>query len=55
MKKDDTVYLQHIRDAIQRLERHLLGVSWVQFRESELAQDAVVRQLEIIGEAARNL
>lgn len=55
MKKDSTVYLQHIRDAIQRTERHLAGVSWDQFCQSELVQDAVIRQLEIIGEASRNL
>ena len=55
MRKDNTIYLRHIRDAIQRVERHLAGVSWTRFWQSELVQDAVVRQLEIIGEAARNL
>ena len=55
MKKDNTVYLQHIRDAIQRTKRHLTGVSWEQFKQSELVQDAVIRQMEIIGEATRNL
>jgi len=55
MKKDDRVYLRHIHDAILRVERHLGGVSWDQFSQSELVQDAVVRQLEIIGEAARSL
>ncbi len=55
MKKDSSVYLHHILDAIQRVERHLTGVSREEFFESELLQDAVVRQLEIIGEAARNL
>jgi uncharacterized protein with HEPN domain len=55
MKKDNTLYLQHIRDAIQRVERHLAEISWDQFWQSELVQDAVVRQLEIIGEATRNL
>jgi uncharacterized protein with HEPN domain len=49
------VYLHHILDAIQRIERHLTGVSREGFFESELLQDAVVRQLEIVGEAARNL
>jgi len=55
MKKDNAVYLHHIRDAILRVERHLAGVTWQEFLESELVQDAVVRQLDIIGEAARNL
>jgi uncharacterized protein with HEPN domain len=53
--KDSSVYLRHVVDAIQRVERHLAGVSREEFFEGELVQDAVVRQLEIIGEAARNL
>lgn len=55
MKRDNGVYLHHIRDAIERVERHLAELSREEFLESELVQDAVVRQLEIIGWAARNL
>ena len=55
MKRDDPAYLHHIRDGIERVERHLAGVSWDEFLQTELVQDAVLRQLEIIGEAARNL
>lgn len=51
----DEVYRQHILDAIARIERHLAGVSEDRFRESELLQDGVVRQLEIVGEASRRL
>jgi hypothetical protein len=55
MKRDDTVYLQHILDAIARLQAYLTGVSYDEFLQSHLLQDGVVRQLEIIGEAARNI
>jgi uncharacterized protein with HEPN domain len=51
-KKDDTIYLRHILDAIQRIEEYLAGVSYDRFLQSSLLQDGVVRQLEIIGEAA---
>ena len=55
MKKDDTVYLRHILDAIQRIQEYLAGISCDQFLQDHLRQDGVVRQLEIIGEAASNV
>ena len=55
MKKDDTVYLRHILDAIGRVDEYVQIVSKEQFLENHLLQDAVVRQLEIIGEASRNV
>jgi uncharacterized protein with HEPN domain len=55
MKKDDTVYLRHILDAIQRIQEYLADASYDQFLQNYLLQDGVVRQLEIIGEAARNV
>ena len=55
MKKDDSVYLHHILDAIRRIEKYARGISEERFLANDLLQDAVVRQLEVIGEAARNL
>jgi uncharacterized protein with HEPN domain len=55
MKKNDTVYLQHILEAIGQIETYTTGVSYKQFLQERLLQDGVVRQLEIIGEASRNL
>lgn len=55
MKKDDTVYLRHILDAIAQIEEYLKGVSREKFLNNHLLQDGVVRELEIIGEASRNL
>jgi len=55
MKKSDLLYLHHIEDAIARIERHLSGMPREEFFRSELVQDAVVRQLEIMGEAAGNV
>ena len=53
--KDNTVYLRHILDAIEQIEDYLKGISEDQFVQTRLLQDGVVRQLEIIGEASRNL
>ncbi len=55
MERDDSVYLQHILDAIARIEEYLLGVSEEMFYEQHLVQDGVIRQLEIIGEATKRL
>jgi uncharacterized protein with HEPN domain len=53
--KNDAVYLHHILDAINRIEQYLAGVSYDRFLQDPLLQDGVVHQLEIIGEAARNI
>ena len=55
MKKDDTVYLRHIIDAFLQIERYTNGVTYEEFLSNSLLQDAVIRQLEVMGEAACNL
>lgn len=48
-------YLRHILDAIERIDRHTAHVDEGSFLSSELIQDAVIRNLEVIGEAANNI
>jgi uncharacterized protein with HEPN domain len=55
MERDDSVYLQHILDAISRIEEYLDGVNEETFYRQHLVQDGVIRQLEIIGEATKRL
>jgi len=52
--KDATVYLRHVRDAIARIERYTAQGREVFFQDS-MVQDAVIRNLEVIGEAVRSL
>jgi uncharacterized protein with HEPN domain len=52
--KDDRVYLLHIRDAIERIESYTAEGKEA-FVAAMMAQDAVIRNLEIIGEAVKNL
>jgi uncharacterized protein with HEPN domain len=54
MKRDDNVYLRHIMDAIELIEDYTREMSENEFLTNSMAHDAVVRQIEIIGEAARN-
>ena len=55
MARDDSVYLQHILDAISRIEEYLQGVDEEAFFQQHLIEDGVIRQLEIIGEASKRL
>jgi uncharacterized protein with HEPN domain len=55
MKRDELVYLRHVLDAVGRIEQYTGGVDEHAFCESSLIQDAVIRQLEIIGEAVKSL
>ena len=42
-------------EAISQIESYTADLSYSQFEPERLTQDAVIRQLEIIGEASRNL
>lgn len=48
-------YLEHILQAIERIDRYTDDMDEVTFLQSEMAQDAVIRNFEIIGEASHNI
>jgi uncharacterized protein with HEPN domain len=48
-------YLEHILNALDRILRYTAGKSAADFRADTLLQDAVLRNLGIIGEAAHRL
>jgi len=50
-----TDYLGHIREAIERIYRYVEEIDEVAFVQNEMAQDAVIRNFEIIGEASHNI
>ena len=52
--KDDRVYLLHIRDSVQRIFQYTAAGKAVFFSET-IIQDAVIRNLEIVGEAVKNI
>jgi uncharacterized protein with HEPN domain len=54
MTKDE-VYLKHILDAISDIKQFLTGLSQEEFFQNKEKQYAVLRALEIIGEATKNL
>jgi len=48
-------YLGHIDQAIERIFRYTEDLDEIGFSRDQLIQDAVIRNIEIIGEASRNL
>ena len=48
-------YLDHILEAIRRIGRYTEDMAEPAFLTDELVQDGVIRNLEIVGEAARNV
>lgn len=53
--RDFRLYLDDILDAIVQIRLYMLGMSKEEFARDRKTQDAVVRNLEIIGEAAGKL
>ena len=55
MPRDASVYLQDILDAAERIGQYIGGIDYEEFAADAKTCDAVVRNLEIIGEAAKKL
>ena len=55
MKKDPLVFIEHILESIETIEEYVEGTTKEDFMSSKKTQDAVVRRIEIIGEAAKNI
>jgi uncharacterized protein with HEPN domain len=54
-ERDNLPYLRHILDATDRIESYVSGIDEGVFLGNAEKQDAVIRQLQIIGEAAKRL
>ena len=48
-------YLTHIAQSIERIESYTQDLDEVGFLKNDMVQDAVIRNLEVIGEASRNI
>jgi|SRR3989338_5311815 len=54
-KRGDLEFLSDIKEAIKRVENYTKGISYNSFLKNTKTQDAVVRNIEIIGEAAKGI
>lgn len=54
-KKDDRVYIKYIIESIENIEKFVKDVTYKDFSEDVMRYSAVIRMLEIIGEATVNI
>lgn len=55
MNKVPQVFLQHILESIELIEKRIKNVTYEEFINDVDLQDMVIRRLEIVGEAVKNL
>ncbi|MFH1452895.1 MAG: DUF86 domain-containing protein [Armatimonadota bacterium] len=55
MIRDDSIYFKHILEAINRIGLYVYKINHKSFLENDMIQDAVIRQIEIMGEAVKNI
>jgi uncharacterized protein with HEPN domain len=55
MTRDVRLYLEDILDSISKIERYIHGVDEQRFVDDVQLQDSVLRRLEVIGEATKNI
>ena len=55
MKRDINLFIQDILENIKDIESFSKGLNKEKFGNNKLKQNAIIRSLEIIGEAAKNI
>ncbi|MHA1944597.1 MAG: HepT-like ribonuclease domain-containing protein [Candidatus Hodarchaeales archaeon] len=53
--RSPTLFITDIREAIGKVELYIKDLNFTEFKKDDKTVDAVVRNLEIIGEAIKNL
>jgi len=55
MKKSDLIYLDHVLESLQKVVKYLNNVSYESYLADEEKQDAIIRKIEVAGEATKRL
>jgi uncharacterized protein with HEPN domain len=55
MKKEPEVFIEHILESIELIENYTANKTISDFIQSVQLQDSIIRRIEIIGEAVKNL
>ncbi|HOC77519.1 MAG TPA: DUF86 domain-containing protein [Methanofastidiosum sp.] len=55
MKESQEIYLRHILDAINNIEKYTKNLDYSKFQKNSMAYHAVIYQILVIGEAVKNL
>lgn len=51
----DEQRIAHIQEAIEEIEQYIKGISSTDFKSKSIIRFASIKQIEIIGEAAKNI
>ncbi len=54
-KRSYKMFIEDVLESMNKIEHFIKGLAYEKFAEDEMAVDAVVRNLEIIGEATKNI
>jgi len=54
-KRDEIVFFEDIIDCINKIIEYTENTTEIEFRENTEKQDAVIRRIEIIGEAVKSI
>jgi len=55
MSREYRLFLEDIRDSCQKILNYTENLSFKQFVNNEMAYDAILRNVEIVGEAAKQI
>lgn len=55
MKRDIGLFIEYILESIENIEEFSKNLNEKKFSKDNLRQSAIIRQLEIIGEAVKNI
>lgn len=54
-QRDHKLYIEDIITSMEKIEKYIKGLNQADFTSNDQVFDAVIRNLEVIGEAARNI
>ncbi len=55
MKRDYATYLDDVTESIGKIDEYTRGIGFEEFQRDSTIQDAVLRRMEIIGEAVKHI
>ena len=55
MKREYKLFIQDIKECIAQIDKFVGNMTFEEFKADEMVSSAVVRKLEVIGEAAKNI
>ncbi len=55
MKRDYKLFINDILDSIEKIESFVIEMSFDEFMKDEKTKSAVIREIEVIGEATKNI